>query len=300
MKSIDVLVVGSLNFDIIMKQQRLPNIGETYTVETVKTSPGGKGANQAVQCSKLGLKTAMLGKVGKDLFGQELLNSLHKYNVNTEHIEFADVSTGLGIVNSFPSGELIANIYQGANYEVDESYVMRNIDLFKKAKIVILQLEIPIIVVERLISIAKEFDCLVILNAAPSVEISIESLQLVDILVLNEVEASFYSGCKVDDLTSAEQASKIINATTGKTVIITVGSKGSVILAGNEFEYFSPYPSNVVETTGAGDSYVGGIAYSNIHSFSIKEMGLFASKVSAKTIQNIGAQESMPFLNEID
>lgn len=113
-----VTVVGSINYDIFLKQKRLPVIGETFTADSVTFSGGGKGANQAVQCAKLGVETYMIGKVGDDSFGSELLANLNRYGVNTEFINRANTNTGLGVVNSLEDGHLISTISKGANYSV--------------------------------------------------------------------------------------------------------------------------------------------------------------------------------------
>lgn len=299
MKNIEVTVIGSLNFDIIMKQQRLPRIGETYTADSVTTSPGGKGANQAVQASKLGLNTYMLGMVGQDVFADSLMDALKEYNVNHQYVHQGNNMTGMGVVNSLPNGELVATISQGANYDIDRSFIDQHVDLIKRSKVIILQLEIPVEVVAYIIEIAKQHDCYIILNAAPSLPLPRETMKLIDCLVVNEEEASFYSNHEVTNVEQAISSCKKLYSQTGGLIVVTVGSKGSIIFDGKEIRTFEPHPTQVVETTGAGDSYVGAIAYGIINSYSIEELGIFASKVSAITIQNIGAQNSMPYLDQV-
>ncbi|WP_058309027.1 ribokinase [Gracilibacillus massiliensis] len=293
------VVIGSINYDIIIKQDRLPKIGETISANSVSMSGGGKGANQAVQCAKLGLDTHMIGKVGNDHFGDELLNGLEKYHVHTNFIKKADTNSGLGFVNSFPDGRLLSTIEKGANYKLQIKDIQDAVSIIKEASIVVIQLEIPIKVAEYAIQLGKKHGCYIILNAAPSVPISADVLKLVDCFVVNEAEASYYAGTEIETAEQALAASDLLQNMVAHLVCITLGEKGSVLFDGKEKQYFPAEKVDVIETTGAGDSYIGGIAYSVLNNFLINEMGKFASKVSSKTVTNIGAHEAMPSLEEV-
>ncbi|GAA0490189.1 ribokinase [Alkalibacterium indicireducens] len=299
MKSNDIAVIGSLNYDIIIKQDRLPKIGETILVEKVTMVSGGKGANQAVQCSKLGLRTKMLGMVGNDYFGDYLINNLDQYKIDTNYIKRSDKGTGLGIVNSFENGELLSTVYSGANYSLDKSYIDSVEEIIINSKIVILQLEIPKDIVEKVIRIASENQCEVVLNAAPSKAISLSSLKKVNYFVVNEEEANFYTNIQIRSIDDAKTAIVKLNDITGNTIVITLGSKGSLLYDGKNMIFLDPYDTKVVETTGAGDSYVGALAYGVLCGYDLKSLGLFSSKASSLTIKNVGAQESMPTLEEV-
>jgi ribokinase len=299
MENNKVAVIGSLNYDIVLKQERLPEIGETITVDGVSFCGGGKGANQAVQCAKLGLETYMVGKVGNDHFGTILIDSLKRYNVKTDYIGLADTHTGLGIVNSFPDGRLLSTISTGANYSLTVEDIDRAESIIKESRIVILQLEIPKDVVEYSIKLAKKHNCYVIVNAAPSYNLSEDVMELIDCLVVNEAEASFYVKQEISTVESALQSCHALFKQIGDLLIITLGEKGSIIYDGENTFCFSPEKVNVVETTGAGDSYIGAIAYGLLNGLSKDEMGKFASKVSSKTVTKIGGQDAMPHLEEV-
>ena len=298
-KDIDVLVIGSLNFDIIAKQERLPKIGETYVARQMIQSAGGKGANQAVQCSKLGLNTVMLGAIGEDSFGAYLRESLKRHNVNIERIIVSSNVSGLGLVTALENGEVFATISRGANYDVTEDTIRENLDLIKRSKVVCLQLEIPIPSVEMAIKYAKQNDCIVVLNGAPATKINVEVLPFVDYFILNEEEAAFYSDeLEVTELNVKEVSQKVLKFGVGN-LIITLGSKGSYLVNSQNFQFVNSEKVKAVDTTGAGDSYIGALIYGIVNEMPFAEMGIFATKVSAVTVQGIGAQSSMPFLNEI-
>jgi ribokinase len=300
MKKDAVAVVGSINYDIIFKQKRLPELGETYSADSVSFCGGGKGANQAVQCAKLGLETFMVGKVGNDAFGNELLASLASYGVNLEYVSSAEGSnTGLGVVNALENGSVIATISKGANYSLTCEDVDQAEEIIKKSKIVILQLEVPKEVVEYTIKVAKKHDCYVILNAAPASELGEEHLRLVDCLVVNETEAGFYAGVKIASMEDAEAVCSELSRYAKDLLVITLGEKGSILYDGTKVYRIPPKKVDVVETTGAGDSYVGALAYSLINEKSHEEMGEFSALVSSMTVMKIGAQEAMPFLSDV-
>jgi ribokinase len=295
-----VTVVGSLNFDIIFKQKKLPAIGETYSADSISFCSGGKGANQAVQCAKLGLSTHMVGKIGNDYFGEVLKQNLTKNGVDTTYISTVSTNTGIGVVNAIADGSLIATIAKGANYSLTQTDIDHAENVIAKSKVVILQLEVPIDVVEYTIKKAKEYNCYVILNGAPASVISEEALKLVDCFVVNESEASFYAGKEVSSYQDAEKVCELLHAKIGQHLIITLGAEGSLIFDGTEKLYIPPNKVKVVETTGAGDSYIGAFAYAKISGMNLREAGDFASKVSSLTVLTIGGQDAMPTLDEVN
>ncbi|MGS2779680.1 ribokinase [Robertmurraya sp. GLU-23] len=295
-----VTIVGSINYDIILKQKRLPEIGETFTADSVTFCGGGKGANQAVQCAKLGLESYMVGKVGNDQFGSELIASMKKYGLNTDYVSKADTNTGLGIVNAISDGSVVATIAKGANYSLTIEDIDQAEGLFKKSKIVILQLEIPKEVVEYTIKKVKEYNCYVILNSAPASEIDVDCLKLVDCLVVNETEASFYAGERVSSIREAEKVCEKLYQYTNNLLIITLGEKGSILYDGKKTIHIPCRTVDVVETTGAGDSYTGALAYGLTNEWPIEKIGEFASIVSSRTVTKIGAQDAMPTLLELN
>jgi ribokinase len=299
MKSDKAIVIGSLNYDIILKQKRLPKIGETFTADSITMCGGGKGANQAVQLAKLGGKVFMAGCVGRDTFGSELLSNLDKYNVDTRYIKKSAANTGMGIVNVLEDGKLIATITKGANYDI----IPEDIDKFKDNiadfGIMILQMEIPMKTIEYSIDFADKHNIFIILNAAPALPIKDEVLKKVNCLVVNETEASYYLGTEISDLESALENCEKLFEKIKDLLIITLGENGSLLYDGKNKYHIPAKKVDVVETTGAGDSFIGAFAYKLLENSTYEDAAKFAALVSAVTVTNIGAQDSMPTFNEL-
>ena len=300
MKEKKAVIIGSLNYDIILKQKRLPKIGETFVADSITMCGGGKGANQAVQLSKLGGKAFMAGCVGNDKFGEELLSNLQKHNVNTDNVKLSEKNnTGMGIVNVFDDGKLIATITRGANYDITNSDIDKIKNEIISAQIIILQMEIPIEVIEYVINLASKHDVYIILNAAPACEIKEEVLSKVNCLVVNETEASFYLNKEINDVKSSIENCEELYGKIKDLLIITLGENGSLLYDGKEKLHIKARKAEVTETTGAGDSFIGAFAYKLLNDSSYKEAAEFASLVSSITVTKIGAQDSMPAYEEV-
>ena len=300
MKEKKAVIIGSLNYDIILKQKRLPKIGETFVADSITMCGGGKGANQAVQLSKLGGKAFMAGCVGNDKFGEELLSNLQKHNVNTDNVKLSEKNnTGMGIVNVFDDGKLIATITRGANYDITNSDIDKIKNEIISAQIIILQMEIPIEVIEYVINLASKHDVYIILNAAPACEIKEEVLSKVNCLVVNETEASFYLNKEINDVKSSIENCEELYGKIKDLLIITLGENGSLLYDGKEKLHIKARKAEVTETTGAGDSFIGAFAYKLLNDSSYQEAAEFASPVSSITVTKIGAQDSMPTYEEV-
>ncbi|PKM95241.1 MAG: ribokinase [Firmicutes bacterium HGW-Firmicutes-1] len=294
-----ITVIGSANYDMILKQERLPQIGETYCVDNIAFSSGGKGVNQATQCSKLGVKTYFVGTIGNDFFGEHISNSLKEYKVNLDYLEKVRGTTGLGIVNALHDGSVYANIVSGANGEItiDRLNVIK--PLLEKSSIVIFQLEIPVEVVEAGIRLAKECDCVVILNGAPANLMSEKVLRKVDYFVVNEPEASFYAKQPIFDEESARIHAHLFDDIFDHLLIITLGAKGSILYDKENIVHIPAKKVHAIDTTGAGDSFIGAFAYKILKDSNYIEAAKFATQVSSITVTKIGTQESMPSIDEI-
>lgn len=300
MKEKKAVIIGSLNYDIILKQKRLPKIGETFVADSITMCGGGKGANQAVQLSKLGGKAFMAGCVGNDKFGEELLSNLQKHNVNTDNVKLSEKNnTGMGIVNVFDDGKLIATITRGANYDITNSDIDKIKNEIISAQIIILQMEIPIEVIEYVINLASKHDVYIILNAAPACDIKEEVLSKVNCLVVNETEASFYLNKEINDVKSSIENCEELYGKIKDLLIITLGENGSLLYDGKEKLHIKARKAEVTETTGAGDSFIGAFAYKLLNDSSYQEAAEFASLVSSITVTKIGAQDSMPTYEEV-
>lgn len=293
-----ITVIGSLNYDMILKVKRLPYEGETMAAEGVSMAAGGKGSNQAAQAAKLGIPTYLIGAVGNDSMGEFLIAEAKKYGIITDRIKIVDGSTGLGIVNALEDGSVHATIVRGANYELTKEDIDKNMDLLRSSGVIILQNEILPETNKYVMEIARDLDCKVILNAAPAEELDQEHLAMCDIVVVNEVEASFYCGREIKDVNSAMDAITI-SRELGNTWVFTLGSQGSLVAGGNRCEFIPSHHVKAIETTGAGDSYIGALGYALCEGMDPFDGGRFATCCSAITVCGIGAQQSMPTLEQV-
>lgn len=294
-----IVVIGSLNFDIILEQQRLPRLGETYHVDRVTTGGGGKGANQAVQAAKLGVPTLMIGALGRDMYGEYIAANLERAGVDTSRILWTSEPTGLGVNNVLSDGSVFGNIVRGANYALNEDHLLAVEGEIARSSLAIFQMEIPVPVTEFGVELAKKHGCFVLLNAAPALPISEQAFRLVDCLIVNETEASFYAGRQVESLADALSACAVLQAKVGGMVIITLGAAGSVLYNGKEGVFVPARRVPAVDTTGAGDSYVGVFAAKLLEGISPEQAAVWATLAASLTVTQPGAQPAMPSASQL-
>jgi ribokinase len=295
----NIVVIGSLNFDIIVKQQRLPDKGETFIADELIQGPGGKGANQAAQCAKLGLPTIMVGKVGDDRFGNALVGSLSAVGVNTSYIKRLG-STGMGIVHVMPDGDYYSTIVKGANDLITLQDIDEINDVLVSSSFIVLQQEIPEQVIEYIISKYEHTDTIIVLNNAPARVVKESILKAVDILVVNETEASFMVGKPMDSVDTAINIGKELLPLTGGMVVITLGKEGSVVVTSSHCEFVPAENVQAVDATGAGDSFIGALIYALSEGLSINQCMRFATHVSAVTVTKEGGQHSFPTQRDLE
>lgn len=295
-----ITVIGSLNYDVILKIPRLPFKGETLTANGAAFSAGGKGANQAVQAAKLKTPTYMVGCVGTDASADFLVNTAKEYGVNVDYIRKVPGSSGMGVIKAVEDGSVYACIVRGANFEVTKEDVDNAMPILKESGVCILQNEIPVEIIAYAIDKAKEAGCIVVLNAAPAIELPEECLSKVDILVVNEVEAEFYCHEKIDSVEKAKTEIKKMAEKYNNNVIFTLGKDGAVAYENGTIEFIPAMKVDAIETTGAGDSYIGAVSHSIIEGKSLIEACKFATKCSAITVCRMGAQPSMPTLEDVE
>ena len=287
----DIVVVGSINADLVFEADRRPNSGETLIGKDFKTVPGGKGANQAIAASRLGAKVAMMGCLGEDQNGIFLEENLKVNKVETKFIKkVKGVPSGVAGI-TLAEGDNSIIVVPGANYEVDKTYIDKNIEVIKSAKIVLLQLEIPIEVVEYVIDICSKNKVKTILNPAPIQKLKEDTLEKLDYLTPNEHEFEILYGSKREEEMLKKHKNKLI---------ITKGSEGVSFSDGDKVINVPSNKVEVVDTTGAGDTFNGSFAYSLVKGMSIKESIEFANKAAAISVTKFGAQGGMPTLKEVD
>lgn len=294
-----VVVIGSINMDLVTQCKRAPLGGETLFGDRFFQVPGGKGANQAVAIGKLGSDVTMLGKVGEDSFGEELISSLKISNVETRFIEKTKTSSGIAKIIVEENGQNRILVVAGANNEVDRDYVDRNIDVIKECDIVVAQLEIPLETVEYAFKKAKEFGKMTILNPAPAMKLSDDIIKNSDLIIPNESELGLLANMDTTTDDGIEKASKKLLDMGVSDLIVTLGSKGSLHINNSLKEYHKAYKVKVIDTTAAGDSFIGGLI-SKLENNSIYDAIEYATKVSAIVVTRMGAQTSIPTIEEVE
>ena len=297
-----IVVIGSINMDLVTVCERAPEGGETLFGTEFFQVPGGKGANQAVTMGKMGCDVTMLGMVGNDIFGKELLSSMKDSGVNVDFVEKTDCSTGIAKIIVEKNGQNRILVVPGANGCVDREYIDRHMDIIKGCDIVVAQLEIPVDTVEYAFEKAKELGKITILNPAPGRELSAKIIKNSDIIVPNESELGLITGMATDKEEEILKAGKKLMDMEVKSLIVTLGSKGSLYLDNKKVKFCPAYRVNAVDTTAAGDSFIGGLVTKMDKDCddSIIDAISFATKVSAIAVTRKGAQTSIPTLEEVE
>ncbi|MFM1654665.1 ribokinase [Brevibacillus sp. B_LB10_24] len=295
-----VVVIGSLNMDIVVEADRPPAMGETVSGNQVHFIPGGKGANQAVAAARLGAKTRMIGAVGDDAFGAQLLASLEQDGIGTQTVKtVAEVATGIASI-LLSQGDNSIIVVPGANYRCLPEDVDRHMEALEQADVILLQLEIPLETVVHAAKRAKALGKKVVLNPAPARELPDELYQHVDVIIPNETELALLSGISGEGDEQLTGAMKRLLAKGVQTVITTLGAQGAAYLVrGGQLGKAAGHKVEVVDTTGAGDSFNAGFAVALASGKSLAEAVSYAGRVAALAVTRLGAQRGMPTSDEV-
>ncbi len=295
-----ITVVGSLNTDIVIHTPRIPDLGETILGSGFFTAPGGKGANQAVAAAKLGGNVSMVGCVGNDIFGKELIQNLSTNNVNIENIKTIDrILTGTAMI-TVKNGDNFIIVDPGANSKLTPVMIDNIEDLIRGSFMVVIQLEIPLKTAERAICLAKKHGVKVLLNPAPARILSDDLLAKIDIITPNEKECERLTGLPVNSVDEAKTAVLFLREKGIPQVIVTMGSAGIVYNSGNEILHKSAHDVTAVDTTAAGDCFSGALAVVFSEGKSIEDAVDFANIAGALTVTKKGAQMSLPSKKDVD
>lgn len=294
-----ILVIGSLNMDLVASTARLPKEGETVFGRQFSTFPGGKGANQAAAAGMLGANVYMAGCIGRDGFGEALKNSLAEKGVDTRFVRTAKDATGTALITVAETGANTIVVVPGANDCCDRFDIDHALGSFSEPGILLLQHEIPEESVEYAIHRAREAGWVIILNPAPIRDIPAEIYSMVDLLTPNETEAAALAGFDIEVKEEAVAAGMKFLQKGIKQVVITLGEMGAVWLHGETAEFFSAYKVKAVDTTAAGDSYTAAIAVALAEGNSMPEALRFAAQTAAIAVTRSGAQSSLPSREEV-
>lgn len=302
-----IYVLGSINLDTSLEVERIPKRGETLIADGCNMGLGGKGANQAVAIARLGAPqnkqlVQMIGCVGKDATGSELISTLEGFGVGTRYVRKVNRATGSAIVMVTPKDNRII-VYGGANTGITKTDIDEALAKATSADTLLCQLEVPMYVVAYALRKARAIGMTTILNPAPAKALPDDLYYSVDVIIPNEVETEELTGIAPRDLESVRGAVENLHERGVQYVVLTLGERGIALSDGNRiFEQIPAYKVAAVDTTGAGDTFVGAFAltYPHIGMYSFKEACVFANRASSIAVTRRGASESIPSAEEVN
>jgi ribokinase len=297
----EITVVGSINIDMVVLTDRYPNRGETIFGKQMEILPGGKGANQATACALLGKTVHMIGSIGQDLYGDILIDSLQKNNVDTSYIKrVKESSTGCAIITIDSTAENTMLVVKGANDHLQVKDIHKAFSKINDSRVLLIQMEIPEEVVIQSMIEAKKKGMFVILDPAPAEGITVRALDYADVIIPNRQETKQLTGIDVTSVDDAYQAAKYLELMGVKKSIIKMAEKGSLIYENGKSEYIEAIPVKPLDTVGAGDSYAGALACAIADGQDLVSAVQFATIVGALKVTKLGAQVGIPTIDEVN
>lgn len=291
-----IIVVGSLNMDLVVRAPRHPQAGETILGSDFFTAPGGKGANQAVAAARLGARVKMIGRVGADSFGEALRQTLARDGVDTTFIRRdAEAATGVALITLNAAGQNTIVVASGANGRLTPEDVAAAGGEFRAASALLLQLECPLATVSYAAALARQYDVPVILNPAPAQPLPADLLANVDYLIPNQTELALLTG-----LSAGHTAAQQLLAGGARAVIVTLGEEGALVVEGAQATHLPGHQVPVVDTTAAGDAFVAAFAVALTEGCSTVEAAAWGNAAGALAVTRAGAQPSLPSRAELE
>jgi ribokinase len=292
-----IVVVGSINMDLVARTPRIPLAGETLTGTNFETTPGGKGANQAVAAAQLGYPTQMVGMVGEDVFGQALLDNLTRSGVGTEAVERVAGPSGVAPIVVADNGENVIIVVPGANGKMDSAALDRHSELIRSAGMVLCQLELPSETIAHVLALCSGAGVPVMLDPAPAAPLPDAVWRQIAWFTPNETEAAFYLG----ETLKPENGAKRLLAKGLRGVVLKRGAEGAyVAVANGKAAWIKRFPAQAIDTVGAGDCFNGAFAVSLVEGNDAWTAARFASAAAAISVTRRGAQASMPTRAEVN
>jgi ribokinase len=295
-----ILVVGSINMDMVVRVARMPAAGQTIRGDGFATSPGGKGANQAVAAARAGANCIMLARVGDDSFGQTLKGVLAADGINCDNVLTTDdTSTGTAMIMVDKLGENSIVVSGGANLALTPDDIFPRGELFELADVVLLQLEVPLPTVRAAMDLARRHCCKIVLDPTPVSARLPDELLAVDIITPNAIEAEQITGTRAsEERADRQMASQLVERGAGAAVL-KIGHRGSLVVsADGEIARVPPYRVDIVDTTGAGDAFTGNLAVAVARGNSLANAARIANAAGALACTKFGAQGAIPTWNE--
>ncbi len=298
-----VVILGSINTDITASAARLPEKGETVPGFSVDMFGGGKGANQAIQCAQLGLETFMIGRIGSDMQGNFVQESLRSKNVDITHVKISDeYRTGCAAINIDPNGDNTLVYAPGANHHIEKSQIDEALDLIASADVFITQTEVNLDAVQYGLKAAHDAGVTTILNPAPAMELPDEMFATIDFFTPNETESEYYTGILRSEMSLEEWEKRSVEWFLNrgvKNLCITMGEKGAFYSDGKTSVTIPAFPIKPVDTTAAGDSFHGGLAYGLANALTIEQTLQLGNACGGMSAQTLGAQNSIQNMETI-
>jgi len=304
LKKSKIVIVGSYNTDLMSKTPWLPKPGETVLGGPFKLGPGGKGSNQAVAASRLGAEVYFVGCVGADYFGEIARNNFIEEKINTDYLKISKTQhTGMALILvDDKTAENMIVVAPGANMEIDIPLVENAREIIIDADVVLLQLEIPVEIVEHVIKLVyKSNNAISILNPAPGKKLEKKVWEKVSLITPNRSELELITNGRVSTLKEAEDAAKEIISAGVRNVIVTLGKDGALVVNSKETTHVPTFEEvDIVDTTGAGDAFNGGLAIALSEGKDLVEATYFANAVASLKVTKVGTAPAMPYREEVE
>lgn len=297
-----ITVVGSLNMDLFIETARLPSPGETVLGRNFRGAPGGKGANQALAVARMAGACAMVGAVGDDDFGEEMLANLRAAGIDVNAVaRRAGAPSGVAMIAVDSNGQNQIVVASGANETLSPDDIASHVALFRRSKVVVVQLETPLPAVEAALRLGRSSGALTVLNPAPSLELSDDLLRCCDWIVSNEIEAAQLTGMTVRSSADAATASKKLRGRSGNAnVLITLGADGAWLDSESFVGKVPGFRVQAVDTVGAGDTFIGALVTRLIEGTEAREAAHFGCAAAALAVMRRGAQAGIPLRAEVE
>jgi len=297
-----IVVVGSINLDLVANADHIPAAGETVLGSNFQMHSGGKGANQAVAAARLGYPVQMIGKLGSDALGEQLRSQLEAAGVGLEGVTRAEAASGVAMIVVAPHGENCIVVTPGANAQVTPEYVDKHGELIRNAALVLMQLEIPLATVEHVADLCEQHNVPLILDPAPAQDLAGSLLHRVTWFTPNETEAAYFAK-NVNDHGEADPAAtaRQLLVLGPRGVLLKLGTRGAYLSTSDGMEkQMDAIPVRAIDTTAAGDAFNGAFAVGLAHGKGAVESARFAVAAAALSVTCAGAQPSMPTLREVE